>query len=282
MTTLAYLRGLPAPSFGVGFDRSEILADAAAAITLAVPTWDVDDNDPTARALKAIVETIWTYGEINQSQALRTLAAFAVGDDLSQLAASDGVARRAGEVDEALRRRWVESPVQLSVGTEARIVGNAFDALEDVADAQAVVRTNRQDVDLYCLKDDLATLETAEWTTVTDYANRRDEVIMGVTVHRADPTVTTYTIALAITYHSSRTDQASLQGSIEADLERYIAGVRRLGRPVTNAGIIAAVLHDTETTPDIVPTTTPNSLPAVAGTVYDGSVGAFTFTRLTP
>ena len=282
MTTLAYVRGLPTPSFGVGFDRSDILADAAAAITAAVPGWDVNDNDPTARALQAIVETIWTYGEINQSQALRTLAAFAVGDDLSQLAASDGVARRAGEGDEALRQRWVESPVQLSVGTEARIEENAFDALDDVADTQAVVRTNRQDVDLYCLKEDLATLADAEWTTVTDYANRRDEVIMGVTVHRADPTVTTYVIALAITYHSSRIDQASLQESIEADLERYIAAVRQLGRPVTNSGIIAAVLHDTETTPDIVPTTTPGSLPAVAGTVYDGSVGAFTFTRLTP
>ena len=119
-------------------------------------------------------------------------------------------------------------------------------------------------------------------TTVIDYGNRRSEKIMGVTVHRADPTVTTYTADLAITYHSSRIDQASLQESIEADLERYIAGVRKLGRPVTNAGIIAAVLHDTETTPDIVPTTTPASLPAVAGTVYDGSVGAFTFTRLTP
>ena len=282
MTTLAYLRGLPTPSFGVGFDRSEILADAAAAITAAVPGWDVDDNDPTARMLQAIVETIWTYGEINQSQTLRTLGAYAVGDDLTQLAASDRVARRPGEGDEALRERWAESPVQLSVGTEARIRGNAFAALEDVADAQAVVRDNRQDGDLYCLKEDLATLEAAEWTTVIDYGNRRSEKIMGVTVHRGDPTVTTYVIALAVTYHSSRIDQASLQASIEADLERYIAAVRRLGRPVTNAGIIAAVLHDTETTPDIVPTTTPASLPAVAGTVYDGSVGAFTFTRLTP
>ena len=282
MTTLAYLRGLPTPSFGVGFDRSEILADSAAAITAAVPGWDVDDDDPTARMLKAIVETIWIYGEINQSQTLRTLGAFAVGDDLTQLAAADGVARRAGEGDETLRQRWVESPVLLSVGTEARIRENAFIALDDVADAQAVVRTNRQDVDLYCLKDDLATLEDAEWTTVTDYASQRDEVIMGVTVHRADPTVTTYDVDLAITYHSSRIDQASLQESIEADLERYIAAVRKLGRPVTNAGIIAAVLHDTETTPDIVPTTNPASLPATEGTVYDGSVGTFTFTRLTP
>ena len=255
MTTLAYLRGLPTPSFGVGFDRSEILADAAAAITAAVPGWDVNDNDPTARVLQAIVETIWTYGEINQSQALRTLGAYAVDDDLTQLAASDRVARRAGEGDEALRQRWVESPVLLSVGIEARIEENAFDALEDVADVQAVVRANRQDVDLHCLKEDLATLADAEWTTVLDYANRRDEVIMGVTVHRADPTVTTYVIDLAITYHSSRIDQASLQESIEADLERYIAAVRQLGRPVTNSGIIAAVLHDTETTPDIVPTT---------------------------
>lgn len=282
MTTLAYLQGLPTPSFGVGFDRSEILADAAAAITAAVPGWDVDDNDPTARMLQAIVETIWVYGEINQSQALRTLAAFAVGDDLTQLAAADGVPRRAGEGDETLRQRWVESPVLLSVGVEDRIEANAFVALDEVADAQAAVRDNRQDGDLYCLKDDLATLEDAEWTTVIDHGNRRSEKIMGVTVHRANPTVTTYTVDLAITYHSSRIDQASLQESIEADLERYIARVRKLGRPVTNAGIIAAALHDTETTPDIVPTTNPVSLPAVAGTVYDGSVGTLTFTRLTP
>ena len=288
MVTLDYLRGLPEPSFGVGFDRSAITNNAVAAIQGVVSGWEYTGRGRLARALDAIIETIWTYGEINQAQAIRTLGAFAVGNDLTHLAAADGIMRRTGEGDEDLRRRWTESSVLLSVGTNARNEANAFTALAAVADVQARVRTNRQDVDLYALKADLATLSDAEWDDVIQYGNSRSEIIMGVTVHRANPTIVEYSTALAVTYHSSRIDQVSLEASIEAQLERYIDDARVLGRPVNASAIIAATLQDPLTTPDIVPTITRTSnmvtgnLAATAGTVYDGSVGAFTFTKLTP
>ena len=118
MVTLDYLRGLPEPSFGVGFDRSAITNNAVAAIQGVVAGWEYTGRGRLARALDAIIETIWTYGEINQAQAIRTLGAFAVGNDLTHLAADDGIMRRTGEGDEDLRRRWTESSVLLSVGTK--------------------------------------------------------------------------------------------------------------------------------------------------------------------
>ena len=85
-------------------------------------------------------------------------------------------------------------------------------------------------MDLYALKADLATLSDAEWDDVIQYGNSRSEIIMGVTVHRANPTIVEYSTALAVTYHSSRIDQVSLEASIEAQLERYIDDARVLGR----------------------------------------------------
>lgn len=237
MVSRAFLGALSPPSFGVGFDRSEVERAVNAAVAAAVPGWDPADLDPTARVLKAVVETIWLHGEINQSQALRTLGFFAVGDDLTWLAADDGVYRRAGETDEQLYERWVEAPVLESVGTEARIKSNAFTSLAEVADASVIVRPNRQDVDLYCLAANLRLLSDDEWGQIIRFGNREDEHIMGTTIHRGNPVIRDYRIVVSGTYDPDGIDSVSLEAAMARHLVQYMDRVRMLGQAVFGSAI---------------------------------------------
>ena len=186
--TLEYLKSLPIPTFGVGFDRQEILDSFIASVEGANPDWRYADRGRLARVLSPLAETVWTYGEINENQNLRGLLVFAVGNDLDVIAGDAGLIRSVDELDDALKGRVARRPILNSVGTLDRIEYNAFQTAVLVVDAQAATRTNRQDVDLWALKAALADLTTAEQSVVSLYANRTDQVIMGVEVHVDDVT----------------------------------------------------------------------------------------------
>ena len=250
MVTREFLATLPTPSFGIGFDRAQIMAILNAGIQEAVPGWDPADRDPQARANEALAETIWIMGEINEAQALRTMLYFAVGDDLTWLAADRyRVYRRPGETDDELRDRAAEAPVLVSVATEARNRKNAFDSLTDIVDVDVFTRVNRQDVDLYCLAADQAALTEDQWADVIRYVNRTDQKIQGVTIFRANPTVTMYHVTMAGTRDAGGVDAATLEEAMRRSLTAYMASVERMGFAVFASALVRASGASTQDNP---------------------------------
>ena len=208
------------------------------------------------------------HGEVNQAQALRTLWAFAVGGDLDVLAANEGVIRRAGESDDDLRQRGIQSTRLASVGTSDRIEYNAFQAAVDVVDAQAHIRTNRQDVDLWTLKADQTELTAADQETLRAYVNRSDQIIMGSTIHIAAVTKSNYNIVINVTYDSTLIDVGTLRARVTTQLRAYMKAQARLGLAIYHSAISRAAFTDGVVD---APVTTPAAaLVATPGTVYIG------------
>lgn len=277
--TLEYLRSLATPSFGVGFVRQELLDDYETAIQSVLPNWRLSDRGRLARAIQALVETQWTHGEVNQTQALRTLWAFAVGNDLDVLAGDRGLERLAGESDEELRTRGVRAPLLASVGTLDRIEYNALQAGIDVVDAQANIRANRQDIDLWALQANHGILDATDQAALNTFLNRSDHVIMGTKIFIGTVTKTNYNIAVSVTFNSSVVDEGTLKARMTSQLQTFITDQGKLGLPINHSAIIGAA-----TTPGTVSmsVTSPGSnLAATAGTVYIGGTISITATALT-
>lgn len=266
--TLSYndLISQPDPTFTGPYDQGALRARLVEAVTEAVPGLTIEAEDFGWSLLNAIAEDEVAFGELTNAQLRRSLLARATGRDLDVVATRYRVVRRAGETDESVRRRCVETPVGFSAGTKTSIELNARAALTAVIDSQAVVNETTRNVTLYALKANQEALTAGEEADVLRYVTADDRVIMGVQITLAAATVTGYTITLAALYERAVIDEVTLAARIRTAIYEWLGTRGLLGQPVYLSDIIAVAKVPGAV--DITVSAPAATLPSREGTVY--------------
>ena len=249
------LSRLPAPSVIEPLDFETIYAEALAQFQALFPAFDATvESDPVVKILQ-----LFTYRELVLRQRVNDAAravmpAYATGSDLDALAAIMGIERfildpgdpgegipPTLESDDDFRRRMVLAPEGFSVaGPEGAYIFHALSADGDVLDASAtspdpgevvvtvLSRSGDGTPDAGVLAAVDARLNSATVRPLTDL----------VTVQAAD--VVDFTVTATLHYYAGP-DSALVRAEALARLDAWLANIRRLGRDVTRAGIIAAL-----------------------------------------
>lgn len=253
------LSRLPAPSVVELLDFETIYAAslaqfAALCAETGIPFDATVESDPVVKLLQ-----LFCYRELALRQrvndtARAVMVAFATGADLDHLGALFGVERfivipadpEAGtpdilEADDDFRRRMVLAPEGYSVaGPEGAYIFHALSADSDVLDASAT-SPNPGEVVVAVLArtgDGTASaplLETVEAALTSDSVRPLTDL---VTVQSAE--ILPFAVTATITFLAGPDRAVVLQAASDR-LDAHLADIRRLGRDITRAGIIAAL-----------------------------------------
>ncbi|WP_298808355.1 baseplate J/gp47 family protein [uncultured Sphingomonas sp.] len=236
------LSRLAAPTIVEQLDYETILVGLIARVQAQLPSFDATvDSDPAVKVLQiAAYEQMMLRADFNDRLQQR-LVAYATGSTLDHIGAAIGVARLAGESDDALRARIVLAPEGFAAaGPELAYVKRARDASALVLDASA---TNPAPGEV------LVTVLSAEGD-----GNASDELLDAVrkivtdkAVRPLGDLVTVVSATLVPFVVTARLwtfagpDAALVLASARAKLDGYIADARRLGRDITLSGLYAAL-----------------------------------------
>lgn len=249
------LSRLPAPQVIEPLDFETIFAQALAQFQVYFPAFDATvESDPVVKLIQ-----LFAYRELVLRQRLNDAAravmpAFATGADLDALAALFGVERfilipadpEAGiaevlESDADFRRRMVLAPEGFSVaGPAGAYLFHALSADSDVLDASAVSPDPGEVVVTVLSRTGDGTpapevLAAVEARLNADTIRPLTDL---VTVQAA--TIVPFTVEAELTLLAGP-DSSVVIATAEARLDAHLAAIRRLGRDVTRAGIIAAL-----------------------------------------
>lgn len=254
--TAVDLSRLPAPAVIEALDFDTIYAACLAEAQALLPDFDATvESDPAVKLLQ-----IWTYREqllrarINDASRA-VMVAFATGADLDQLGALFGVNRlvlspanpaalppiaATFESDEDLRRRIVLAPEGYSVaGPVGAYIFHALSADPTVQDA-SVASPSPGVVNVTILTragDGVAGAPLL--ASVFDYLDDRRPLTDELHVLAA--TLVDFAVSATIKTFAGP-DPAVVITAADASLSAYLIASRRLGRDITRAGVIAALM----------------------------------------
>ncbi len=253
------LSRLPPPDVVEALDFETIftanLAWFSAAIVEAGGTFDATvESDPAVILLQAFSYRELVLRQRVNDAARAVMVAYAQGSDLDALGALFGVSRfvitpanpAAGvqevlERDADFRRRIVLAPEGYSVaGPEGAYIFHALSASPDVLDA-SVTSPMPGEVLVTVLSGQGAGTPSPELLAIVESRLNDDNVrplTDLVTVSAAD--IVPFTIQATITFVAGP-DRALVLANARARLDEHLESIRRLGRDVTRAGIIAAL-----------------------------------------
>lgn len=249
------LSRLPPPSVIEPLDFETILAAALAQFQALFPAFDASvESDPVVKIIQMFAYRELVLRQRVNDAARAVMPAYATGSDLDALAAIMGIERfildpgdpgegipATLESDEDFRRRMVLAPEGFSVaGPEGAYIFHALSADSDVLDASAtspepgevvvtvLSRSGDGTPDAGVLDAVEARLNSTTVRPLTDL----------VTVQAAD--VVDFAVEATLHYFTGP-DSALVRAEALARLDAWLANIRRLGRDVTRAGIIAAL-----------------------------------------
>lgn len=236
------LSRLAPPTIVEQLDYEQILARLVARVQAELPSFDATvDSDPAVKVLQiAAYEQMMLRADFNDRLQQR-LVAYATGSTLDHIGAAIGVARLAGESDDALRARIVLAPEGFAAaGPELAYVKRALDASALVLDASA---TNPAPGEV------LVTVLSAEGdgTASDDLLDTVRAIVTDRAVRPLGDLVTVASAALVPFVVTARLwtfagpDAALVLTSARAGLDAYLAASRRLGRDITLSGLYAAL-----------------------------------------
>jgi len=254
LSTTVDLSRLAAPVLVEQMSFDQILDQMIARVQVLMPAFDATvDSDPAVKVLQVAAYMVLLIRQEFNDSARQLMVAYATGDRLDHLGALVGVARLAivpantqtgapavMEDDDHYRQRIVLAPEGFSVaGPELAYVKHAKDASGDVLDASAISpfpgevlvsvlsRTGAASTDLI---DAVAAI-------VNDPAIRP----LGDLVTVASAVMVDFPIVAGLTTFTGP-DITVVIAAAQAALATYLANNRKLGRNVTRAGIIAALM----------------------------------------
>lgn len=249
------LSRLPFPQVIEPLDFEAIYAAALAQFQVYFPAFDATvESDPVVKLLQLFAWRELVLRQRINDAARAVMPAYATGSDLDALAALVGVERfildpgdpendvpATLESDDALRRRMVLAPEGFSVaGPSGAYIFHALSADSDVLDASAtspdpgevlvtvLSRTGDGTPDPEVIAAVEARLTATGVRPLTDL----------VTVQAA--TIIPFTVEADLTFLPGP-DSGVVLATAQAQLDDHLAAVRRLGRDITRAGIIAAL-----------------------------------------
>ena len=247
------------------YDRTAMEASILAYLEDGLPDWTAATGDNLRRSLPLISELVFLYGEtVNASWDMGQLVR-AQGDYLDIFGVNVNLPRLAGESDDPYRLRLANVGTSGNIGSLASIENRASKFQDTIADVQAVVGNNRQDVAVHALKADHVALTTVETAALLTHLNERDGVIAGVVVTVPAVTETGFTIEVEIR-HSTAVSADLIEADARAALYRWLDGAQRIGEPVYMSAVSAAAFI--EGAENVTVSEPSADLAAVAGTVY--------------
>lgn len=253
--TAVDLSRLPAPAIVEVLSVDAIYADMLARLQALVPAFDATvESDPSVKLLEiAAYREFLLRARVNDA-AKAVMVAYAVGNDLDQLAAVFGVARltitpadaingaaAVMEDDDAFRRRLVLAPEGYSVaGPEGAYIFHALSADAAVLDASATSPTPGQVLVTVLARAGDGSAPAALLTAVAAYisADERRPLTDQVVVQSA--AIVDYTVQATITTFAGP-DSSIVLANAQAQLAAYVLRSQRLGRDITSFGISTAL-----------------------------------------
>ena len=243
MTTAIDLGGLPAPNVIEALDYESILDAyktlARNQLASVLPDWDPNrESDPIVMVLQALAyHELGMRARVNDG-ARTYLLAFAAGADLDHLAARHGVARLAGETDEAFRER-----TRLRIAAWANAGGDvhyqywaksASVAVKDVAVSNPVPGRVRIAV---LAHDGDGTPDAATLAAVRATVTRRDVRVLSDTVEVVPATIIPVAVRARVWLHP--TTPTEVFDRLAPDLMAAIARARALGWDLAHSWLVA-------------------------------------------
>lgn len=252
-STAIDLSRLPAPSFLAPLSYADIRAEIVAALQTSLPEFDATvASDP---AVKLIEVFAWRELVIRQAfneRALQTMLAYATGADLENLGALVNVERllleeatgsetAVYESDADLRRRIQLAPESFSVAGPATAYRfHALSADATIADALATSPAPGAVLVSIMSRVGDGTASPDQIAAVEAVVTSREVRPLTDLVTVASIELLTFTVLATLTlFHGP--DAVVVLAAAEARLAAYLADARKIGRPVTRSGIIAAL-----------------------------------------
>jgi phage-related baseplate assembly protein len=227
----------------------------ALALDAGLTSYSPTDSDPIVKLIEAAAyrEMVW---RASRNAGLRAvMAAYAIGADLDHIAALFGVERyvltpantETGtpavlESDDDFRRRMVLAPEGFSVaGPRGAYIFHTLSADNDVLDASAISPTPGQVVVTVLSRTGTGVPSSPVLAAVTAALSAEDvrPITDQVTVQAA--TIVNFAISATLTYYLGP-DKSVVTANAMAALNAYLSSNRRLGRSITRAGIIGAIM----------------------------------------
>jgi phage-related baseplate assembly protein len=248
--TAVDLSRLPAPTIVETLDFDTIYGQMLAALQALVPTFDATvESDPAIKLLEvAAYREMLLRARVNDA-ARAVMPAYAIGEDLDNLAALMGVVRllitpanaqtnapAVYESDEDFRRRLVLAPEGYSVaGPEGAYIFHALSAASDVLDASATSPTTGEVRITILSRVGTGAASPALLATVLSYvsAETRRPLTDHVTIQSAQ--IVEYAVKASITTFAGP-DGSIVIADARARLAAYVANSHRLGRDITRSG----------------------------------------------
>ncbi len=235
---------LPPPNVVKPLDFEAELARIKALVLADMPelaeVLDLESEPVTKLLQRWAVESVNMQARINDS-AQACMLAKAVGEDLDQLAANNGVARQAGEKDDRLRLRAQMAFEGLSVaGSRGSYVFHTLSADVRVLDAKPLTPVPGT-VRVVVLASDGDGTAPADLLQVVNTALSAEDIRpMSDTVECVSAEVLPYAVAAQLRAYPGPSMATVLQHARTA-LDAYIASCRKLGYDVTRSGLFAAL-----------------------------------------
>ena len=252
-STAIDLSRLPAPSFLVLQSYEQERADLIGFFQTLLPEFDATiPSDPAVKLLEVIAYYVMLKGQQLNERALQTMLAYATGADLDNLGALVNVERllideasgtdpAVYESDADLRRRIQLAPESFSVAGPATAYRfHALSADATIADAlttspapgEVLITILSRLGDGTATPDQIAAVEAV--VTSREVRPLTDMVTV------ASVELLTFTVLATLTlFHGP--DAVVVLAAAEQRLAAYLADARKIGRPVTRSGIIAAL-----------------------------------------
>lgn len=249
------LSRLPPPQVIEALDFETIYAAALAQFQTYFPGFGATvESDPVVKLIQ-----LFAYRELLLRQRINDAAravmpAYATGGDLDALAALFGIERLivgttgpstdpqpVYESDEDFRRRLVLAPEGYSVaGPEGAYIFHALSADPDVLDASASSPEPGEVVVTVLARSGTGAPTPAVLANVT--ARLSGQTVRPLTdlVTVAPATIVDFTVEADITFLAGP-DASVVMAEAQSRLQAHLTTIRRLGRDVTRAGIIAAL-----------------------------------------
>lgn len=252
-STAIDLSRLPAPSFLTPLSYEQERADLVAFFQTVLPEFDATiPSDPAVKLLEVIAYYVMLKGQQFNERALQTMLAYATSADLDNLGALVNVERliieeasgsdpAVYESDADLRRRIQLAPESFSVAGPATAYRfHALSADATIADALATSPTPGAVLVTILSRLGDGTASPDQIAAVEAIVTSREVRPLTDMVTVASVELIAFTVLATLTlFHGP--DAVVVLAAAEQRLAAYIADARKIGRPVTRSGIIAAL-----------------------------------------
>ncbi|MEG3182127.1 baseplate assembly protein [Sphingomonas sp. LT1P40] len=252
-STAIDLSRLPAPSFVAPRSYDAIRAEQVAMLQELIPEFDATiASDPAVKLLDVFAYREQLLTDFYNQRALQVMLAYSTGADLDQLGANVNVERLVleegdldtdpvYESDADFRRRIQLAPESFSVaGPDTAYRFHALSADASIADASATSPSPGHVLISLLSRVGDGTASADQIEAVEDIVTNRAVRPLTDMVSVASVELLPFVVLAALTlFHGP--DRVVVLAAAEARLAAYIAAARKIGRPVTRSGIIAAL-----------------------------------------